>query len=242
MGRRLKQPFNIGDKFLTWIVQERIEPKNKYRYKCVCEVCGATKEFNKYSLLKGKYTPCRACVSQYMSIDKDMKRLWNCTLNGFVLNSIRDISITKKYWFLCEHGHNYKASYKNFKATTCPVCSNNQSTHPCRIEAYEIAYKFFSKIYGSKEVTKEDNFILVIEPLELAIAFYEEDRYTSYSKYYKNETEFINDATLLKQTESGFKKLGFKFNHCKVPKSFKKSVDDISSIVLQCVYQQTSCF
>lgn len=227
MVRKTSKQFNIGDKFLSWEVVECVEPK-KYRFLCRCS-CGNERVFYKYNLLKGSYAPCKSCGYSKLANTSAIKKHWNCELNGALFTKPHDFSLTQSYWFICDKGHNFKSSIKDFKLDRCLGCKNKTSEDSSKTQTIEFALQLFSSFCN--DIVNDDNFLFVSD-LNLAISFNEIDRFDSYRNYFDSEEALIKEITTLKTLENKAKEKGYNYVDFKVEKSLDKNVDTLKQLMV----------
>lgn len=230
---KTRKIMNIGDVFLTWEVKELVNPK-KYRYKCVCTDCGQSREFIKYNLLKGSYAPCKKCGHKKIGNIPLIKKHWNSELNGTIFTSPEHFSLTQSYWFICNKGHNFKSSIKDFSLDRCLGCSEVPPNHPSKIQAKEYAIQYF-KVLG--RVVEYKPFLLYIKERNIALYIVEEDRYTSYKNYFESEGAMLKEFEMVLGLEREFSKIGAKFIVQKVEKNLKNNVDIFKELMIRLVHE-----
>ncbi len=228
---RNKKPFKLGDTFLTWVVQELVNPK-KYRYLCKCSECGQEKEFIKYNLLKGSYAPCKKCGHKKVRNIPLIKDHWNSELNGAIFDNPENFSLTQSYWFICDNGHNFKSSIKDFRLDRCLGCTENPPNHPSKIQAKEYAIQYFKSVSSVKEL--EFN-MLFLEAFDTVITLVEEDRYVNYRNYFSSEEEMLKEISVSKRLEQHLKSQGFDFIQVKLGRNLKNNVDTFKELMIQLV-------
>lgn len=230
----MSKSFDIGDMFLSWKVIERVEPMNKYRYKCSCAGCGEEKIFSKYNLLLGKYAPCRTCARGYIKLTNNMKENWNSELNGFPIDRLEFLSPSKSYWFLCSNGHNYKSSIKAFNSSKCSSCSNgSSSSNNMNSVAYELLFETMLHLYAASTIKKYKDNVIIVESLGTALILNESDRFTSYRNYYSCEKEYLVAVEEYKALEMELRNQGYKIVPVGTKKTLAENVDNTKEIVLQ---------
>lgn len=228
---RIKKPFNIGDIFLSWKVIDLVNPK-KYRYLCRCTECGQEKEFIKYNLLKGSYAPCKRCGHKKIKNIPLIKKHWNSELNEVIFNNPEHFSLTQSYWFICDKGHNFKSSIKDFRLNRCLGCIENPPNHPSKVQAKEYATQYFRSVGNVKEL---DHYMLLIEAFNTVIALVEDDRYVNYRNYFSSEEEMLNEISIVKRMEQAIKVQGFDFIQVKLGSNLKNNVDIFKELMIQLV-------
>lgn len=229
--KRSTKKFNIGDIFLTWEVKSEVQGK-RYRYHCECVQCGNRREFIKYNLLRGSYAPCRQCKSIKAINTQLISKHWNCELNEEVFDIDKEYNLTRSYWFICNNGHNFKSSIKDFKLSRCRGCIEHPPNHPSKVQAFEYAKQYF------KTVTSVDDcgqFLLRLHDFDTTLFFHEENRYTNYRNYFSSENEMLEEFTNVKTNENKSKSSGSKFIYVPTQINFKINVDKITQIMLQLV-------
>lgn len=225
---RVKKIVNIGDIFLSWKVTELVNPK-KYRYKCRCTECGIEKEFVKYNLLKGTYAPCRVCGHKKLTNIPLLKKHWNTELNEAIFDNSGNLSLTKSYWFICNKGHNFKSSIKDFKLERCLGCIENPPNHPSKIEAKEYAVQLFSNISLAYPL---DNFLIYLYDLNTFLYLIESDRFERYSNYFSSEKEMIEELEYTSYIRSKIESGGHRFVRVDLEKDLKKNVDIFKEVMI----------
>ena len=231
MLKKSKFNFNIGDMFSSWQVVECVEPK-KYKYLCRCS-CGNERVFYKYNLLRNAYSTCKKCGNKQLKNIRDIKTYWNYELNGCIFTSTKDFSMEYPYWFICDNGHNFKSTLKDFSLDKCLSCKCNIKSDKYRVEMLEYAYKFFSTIYNNVEKTSD---VVYVHGAKLVLSFIESDRFISYRNYYCSEEELLDHAMSLKKEELAATSKGYKFIQLEVTNSFEKNVDKISEIMISLMH------
>ncbi|EOU2097113.1 hypothetical protein C0L75_03070 [Clostridium perfringens] len=229
MSKRSRKNFNIGDTFLTWKVIKCVDSK-KYRFLCRCS-CGNEKVFYKYNLLRNSFSCCKECNNFTPPNLSILKNFWNYELNGSLTSKIQNVNFNQPYWFICEKGHNFKSSIKDFSLSKCKSCSCNLKSDKFRIEMMEYAFSFLSEIIPKQHLEKTND-LIYIHPLKLTLSFLESDRFTTYRNYYSNEKEFLDHCTLLKKLELESYQKAYKFTTLEVKENFKSNVDTITNLVL----------
>lgn len=222
---------NIGDIFLSWEVIELINPK-KYRYRCRCTECGIEKEFIKYNLLKGSYAPCKKCGYKKIKNISLIKDHWNSELNGAIFDNPQNFSLTQSYWFICDKGHNFKSSIKDFNTSRCLGCIQTLPHASYKLQAKEFALQYF-KILGT--IYEVDDYSLMIPDYKVLLNLIEEDRFTNYRNYFETEEAMINDINKLTELEQSCKINDIKFIQIKLKKDFKNNVDTFENTMLSLV-------
>ncbi|MCI9070227.1 MAG: hypothetical protein HFJ13_12025 [Clostridium sp.] len=227
-----KKQLNIGDMFLTWEVVELVNPK-KYRYKCRCCECGREKEFIKYNLLKGSYAPCKKCGYKKIKNTTSIKKHWNSELNGAIFDNPQNFSLTQSYWFICNKGHNFKSSIKDFNTNKCLGCIKASPHATYKLQAKEFALQYF-KVLGN--IYEIDNYSLMLSEYNLILNLIEEDRFNNYRNYFETDEEMIKDINKLNELEQYCKNNNIKFIQIKLEKSFKNNVDKLESLMLSLIH------
>lgn len=233
MARKSTKIFNIGDSFLSWKVVECVNPK-KYRYKCRCS-CGNEREFNKYNLLRGSYAPCKACNHVYLRNTQLIKKHWNNELNGRIFTKPQDFDLTHSYWFICNNGHNFKSSIKDFNIDRCLSCKCKTKSNHLSTQAIEYATQLFSRVFDKVYV---DRFGVVIGDVNAIVLIVESDRFDSYRNYYSSEEEYIKDVTDRQLFISEYKLKGIKVLKVLVENNLQKNVDTFKRIMVQLVHSK----
>lgn len=226
---RSKRVLNIGQTFLSWKVIELVNPK-KYRYKVRCIECGKEREFIKYNLLKGSYAPCKTCAHKKIKNTSLIRRHWNCELNESVFDKPERFSLTQSYWFICNNGHNFKSSIKDFDLERCLGCKEHPPNHPSKTQAKEYAIQYFKTI---TKVEEPKQFLLYLESFKTFIYIVEEDRFTSYSNYFNSEFEMLGELDYINHLSNAASQKGLDFIKIEVSKNFKKNVDIFKGLMLQ---------
>lgn len=224
-----KKSFNIGDKFLSWEVIECVNPK-KYRYLCRCS-CGKEREFNKYNLLRGSYAPCKECGHAHLSNTALIRKHWNTELNGQHFTKAQDFNLSTSYWFICENGHNFKSTIKDFALHKCLSCKNEFKSNTPRMMLMEFATALFQKIYGEVRI---EGFAVIVPKAKKSFYIIESDRFSNYRNYYKSEDDMVNDSVNIRKSQMDLIGLGYvtrTFNLSS--KSFKKNVDSFTKFVIE---------
>lgn len=235
MGRKTKKDFKIGDSFLSWVVIE-LQDAKKYKYLCRCSECGEERSFNKYNLLRGSYAPCRKCAHLKIKNISLIKKHWNCELNRAIFTKPQDFSLTHSYWFICDKGHNFKSSIKDFSLDRCLSCKNQLKNSTSRTQITEFALEYFNSVFDNVFLHEELSMITIEhDDIMIDIVFNEVDRFTSYRNYYNNEEELINDLTSLKKLEMTSKEQGYQFHLFEVESNFKINVDKLKDLMIQLV-------
>lgn len=229
MSRKSK-PFNIGDTFFSWVVVECINPK-KYRFLCRCSCCGAEKEFYKYNLLRGTFAPCKTCGHLSVKHTALLRKHWNSDLNGTIFTKPQHFSLTQSYWFVCDNGHNFKSTIKDFSLDKCLGCKTRLKDDSLRTNYLDYAYKLFTCIYDDVKV--EDIYSLVIEDERVVLMFVESDRFKSHRLYYGSESEFVNDLTKYKFSKKKWLSEGYRAIEVPLRDNLLENVDTIERIVLE---------
>lgn len=233
---RIKRQLNFGDIFLTWEVIELVNPK-KYRYLCRCTECGIEKEFIKYNLLKGSYSPCKKCGHKKIKNIPLIKKHWNCELNGVLFDNPENFSLTQSYWFLCAEGHNFKCSIKDFSLNRCTSCKEHPPIHPTKIKTKEFIFRYFKAITSVSEI---GDFTLMIPEFNLVIHLEEDDRYRNHRNYFSGEAAMLKDIDYVKNLELTCKDDGIEFKKLHIGKNFKNNIDTFRSLMVE-LNQQLCC-
>lgn len=230
---RKKKSISIGEVFLSWEVIELVNPK-KYRYKVRCTECGKEREFIKYNLLKGSYAPCKTCGHKKITNITLIKRHWNYELNGMIFDNPENFSLTQSYWFICNEGHNFKSSIKDFNLDRCLGCHENPPNHPSKVQAKEYAIQYF------KTVTRVDEpqpFLLYLELFRTFIYLVEDDRFATYSNYFKSEAEMLEEIKFIKQLNYATSKDGLGFIKVEIARNLKDNVDKFKELMVELIHQ-----
>lgn len=230
---RNKKNISIGETFLSWEVIELVNPK-KYRYKVRCTECGKEREFIKYNLLKGSYAPCKTCGHKKIRNIPLIRKHWNCELNGVIFDKPENFSLTQSYWFICNEGHNFKSSIKDFKLERCLGCHENPPNHPSKVQAREYAIQYFKTV---TRVDEPQQFLLYLELFKTFVYLVEEDRFTTYSNYFKSEAEMLDEIRFVKQLKHMTSKDGLNFVSVMVAKNLKDNVDRLKALMIELVHQ-----
>lgn len=233
MNNKIKKSVKIGDTFMTWRVSKRISGK-KYRYKCKCTECGQEKEFIKYNLINGNYAPCKKCGHKKLQNVSLIKKHWNSELNGVIFTHPENFSLTQSYWFICNKGHNFKSSIKDFKLERCLGCNEHPPNDPSKTQFMEFMMQYFGSF---TKVQEYENYFILVPELEVVFHLHEYDRYTSYRNYFHNEVEMLNELDKMKQEEYRFKNLGFQPVTIKVQRDLKNNIDNLQEIMLELTQQ-----
>ena len=230
---RNKKIVNIGDIFLSWRVIELINPK-KYRYKCKCTECGIEREFVKYNLLKGSYAPCKKCGHKKLANIPLIKKHWNCELNGAIFDNPENFSLTQSYWFVCDNGHNFKSSIKDFRLDRCIACTEYPPNHPSKTEAKEFALQYFRTVSSVKEL---EHYLIYISEFNVVLHLHESDRYSLSRTYFKSENEIIAELDLINNTKSKLQKVDIGFIQVPLSKNLKDNVDTFKQLMIQLIHR-----
>ena len=233
MARVSKKKFNIGDTFLSWKVVKCVNPK-KYRYLCQCE-CGNQKEFNKYNLLRGSYSTCKVCACSKLSNVSFIREHWNSELNGQVFTRAQDFNLSQSYWFICDNGHNFKSSIKDFDLDKCLSCKKKVKSDKARNTIYTLARGLFDNMFDS--VVELGDYNILLEEIKTVVNFSEVNRFVNYRFYYDSEEELINDATKLLLLEKEYQTMGYNFIRFGVEDSLQKNVDNLTKAMVELVHR-----
>lgn len=223
--------FDIGQVFLGWEVVEEADHIN-YRYKCRCVSCGKVKIFNKYTLTRGRFSPCKDCGHKFINVDL-IRKHWNTELNGKVFDDPEKFNIDRKYWFICDNNHSFKSALKNFSLDNCEHCNYEIKEGRVREENFEITQIYFKKLFDGVETIKPN--ILVIEDVKLLIIVNENDRHTNYKNYYKDESSFLDEFMNEKDIELLYKAKGFKIKRLWVDEKLENTLVSIENIVKEII-------
>ena len=226
--RKNKDDF-IGRKFLCWEVIKENNDK-KYYYTCKCE-CGNKKQFYKYNLLKGSFSLCPTCGNANIKNISIIRKHWNIELNGCLFSNINHFDINKSYWFICNNNHNFKSSIKDFTLSRCLSCKNENNEHSSLTTCFEFSLQLFRKFF--KDIVACDNNIAYISSKNLAICFHEENRFSNFRQYYKNELEYLTHMEHIKIVENNFLYDGKEFKYFSVSKNFLENVENLEKLVLK---------
>lgn len=235
MSRHSSKSFSIGDCFLTWQVIGPDESK-KYKYICKCTECGAERSFNKYNLLRGSFAPCKKCAHIKLKNINLIKKHWNCELNKAIFTKPQDFNLAKSYWFICQNGHNFKSSIKDFSFERCMSCKNEIKNNSSKVQAVQFALEYFTSIFPQVIINEELNLITILNnncDFVADIIFNEEDYFSNYRNYFKNEEEYLKAFTDFKCAESASLAKGHEFIHFQVKNNLKDNVDNLKTLVLQ---------
>lgn len=224
-----KNTIEIGDMFLSWKVV-CVSNSKKYRYKVRCIECGKEREFIKYNLLKGSYAPCKGCGHKKLKNIPLIKKHWNCELNGTIFDNPENFSLTQSYWFVCNQGHNFKSSIKDFKLERCLGCHENPPNLPSKVLAKEYIIRYFK---GITEVLEPQPFLLYLRGLKVFIFLSESDRFLNYSNYFKTDTEMLDELEHINNLKQIAAKDNVRFIKFDTDKSFKKNVDRFKDLVIE---------
>ena len=233
MPRKSTKKFNIGDSFLSWEVISCENPK-KYRYLCRCS-CGNERVFYKYNLLKGSFAPCKKCGYSKLGNTALIKKHWNCELNGSVFSKAQDFDLTQSYWFICDAGHNFRSTIKDFSTKRCLSCQNKLKDTALRIQSFEYALQLFRSFLDDVEVI---DYAVVLHERRAVVFIIEHDRFTSYRNYYSSEAECVDDMTKYTLAKSGYAKNGYRILDVELSSNFEKNVDSFKEVMLQLVHNQ----
>lgn len=234
MGRKTSKNFKIGDTFLTWIVEECVNPK-KYRYRCRCSECNVEREFIKYNLLRGSYAPCKKCGHTKVKDLHIIRKHFNCELNGSVFTDPKDFSLTQSYWFVCNKKHNFKSSIKDFTLDRCLSCQTPLRNAPAKVEAYEYALQYFKSIFNS--VIELDKHTIILQDISVAVSIVENDRYTNHRTYFGGEGELLEEVMYFKDLKSKLISQGFKYETFQTENNLKNNVDNLKQLVIRLVHK-----
>lgn len=227
-----KKQFNIGDTFLSWEVIEPV-PNKKYRYLCRCTECGKEKEFGKYNLLNGRYAPCKSCGYSRLGNIPLIKKHWNSELNECIFTKPQDFDLTKSYWFMCENGHNFRSTIKDFSLNKCLSCQHKLKEDTPRLTIMQFAQKLLKEIYGCDIIV--ERYFVEIPNKKIVFYLVEADRFNTYRNYYKEEAQMLTDIVYLKTSQNTHKLHGYSIYSLNVGEDFEKNVDSLCDLMLQCV-------
>ena len=139
---------------------------------------------------RSRGTGCPYCVGQIVGNDNNLKYLfpniakeWNKKKNGNLKPEDFTIGTTKKVWWLCSKGHEYKTriSHRVLSESNCPKCSGGSSKPEFRILS-ELETIF--KEVDSRHKFKKTEIDIFIKDINVGIEY-------DGSYYHKNKT--IND-------------------------------------------------
>lgn len=175
--------------FLSWKVIQAAD--KKYYYECECVECGSVRKFNKYNLLAGSYKPCKGCANKHIKDMDLLKRYWNVDLNGEMFTFSSTFNISKKYWFKCSNGHNFKSNLKNFSLKKCTSCNRKVNIDNTKGYYFEILNNVLTNLFEVVELMEYNIFYLPI--YNVAIRLVEKDRYSNYKKYFNSENDMLEE-------------------------------------------------
>lgn len=214
----------IGKIFSSWKVIELVDKKT-YRYKCQCIHCGTEREFIKYNLLKGKYKCCsKDCIQQTINL-KTIKDHWSCELNGFMLNSLSQINLSKKYWFICNNNHNFKCRISDFSLEKCLGCKTNNKSES-NVDSFVRLFKNSLDELGINYNEPMQN-VLRIDSRAMFVHIREADRYKTIKKYFDNEKKYLHELQKLDIIREEQRTLNFEFKEIHV---YSKKIDTLMNL------------
>lgn len=182
--------------------------------------------------MNGKYAPCKKCGHKKISNVPLIRKHWNCELNGKVFLDPAQFNLTQSYWFICNKGHNFKSSIKDFDLCKCRGCIEHPPNHPSKTQTMEFLHQYFDSF---TDVIEYEGFILAVPLLKVAIHLHENDRYKSHRNYFNNEEEMLNEVLEIKAFEKDLRMLGFDFTTFEVEKNFKDNVDKLRNLMVTLV-------
>lgn len=226
---------NIGDTFLSWKVKEP-DSNKRYYYICECVECGAIRSFCKYNLLKGSYAPCRKCGHKSIGNISKIRRYWNPELNESVFTKIQDYNLTSSFWFLCPNGHNFKSTLKDFNLKNCLSCASNLKSDTAKTQILEYSYSFFKHFCQSVKI---DNDCLTVEELRLIIYFVEQDKFTSYRNYFKNESDMFKYINHINLYKANITNSGYTFLEVTITENLNNNIAELNSHLSNTIFRKS---
>lgn len=222
---------NIGESFSTWKVISIVDPK-KYKYLCRCS-CGNEKVFNKYVLRKGLYGLCKSCNPSVTRNLNKIKIHWNSELNKTPFTKPQDFNVSKQYWFICENNHNFKSNLRDFSLDKCCSCRDKVKSSNEKIVFFKALTELFLEL-GIEIIIDEYN--IKIPNLKALIVITDEDRDSSFKKYYKNELEYLK--ALEKQDSMVEQSIKESYTIFKIfiVDDYKKNIDTLGKLMLKLSY------
>lgn len=221
----------IGETFHTWTVVAVSDPK-KYRYVCKCS-CGNEAIFNKYALRKGFYGLCKSCNPSVVRNLNKIKRYWNSELNKTPFTKPQDFSVSKKYWFLCENNHNFRSSLRDFSLDKCCSCRDKVKSSNEKIIFFKSLVELLQDLGIKIEI---NDYNIKIPSLKVIIFVTDDDRDSSFKKYFKSEVEYLKAIEKQQSIIETSINENYKVMEIFIVDDYYKNIDTLGKLMLKLTY------
>lgn len=206
--------------------------ENKYRYLCRCVECNSEKEFSKYKLLSGNYSYCKQCAHNFIKDIPEIRKHWNTELNKTVFTKPQDFNLNKEYWFMCDKGHNFKSSIKNYSNSKCISCQERSFDSSIKELTFEYLKLLLTALWSDIDISKD--YVIIVPMLKKVFRLVEHDRYAAHFKYFKREQDMIDELEDLSKFNLEYKNKGFDVISIQIENNILKNVDTIEKTMLEC--------